>query len=158
MWCCCESSVLLCKRVVLIFMRVEVCLGEVIYGAVVLLVRLFRVKCVSCRSDRHRHICLRTHTVFPDLPKTENKMPPKSNSAEQINRGRGTRPNPAAYKIRQKKKQTFLKRHQTSLWTKVFFIWSYHTGSRYWSLGPSVCSSQSLAFFLFLSLPLIWIY
>ncbi len=115
MWCCCESSVLLCKRVVLIFMRVEVCLGEVIYGAVVLLVRLFRVKCVSCRSDRHRHICLRTHTVFPDLPKTENKMPPKSNSAEQINRGRGTRPNPAAYKIRQKKKQTFLKRHQTSL-------------------------------------------
>ncbi len=129
--------------------------------AVVLLVRLFRVKCVSCRSDRHRHICLRTHTVFPDLPKTENKMPPKSNSAEQINRGRGTRPNAAAYKIRQKKQmplQSFLKRLQTSLWTKVFFIWSYHTGSRYWSLGPSVCSSQSLAFFLFISLPLIWIY
>jgi len=43
--------------------------------------------------------------VFPDLPKTENEMPSKSNSAEQINRGRGTWLNPAAYKIRKKRRK-----------------------------------------------------
>lgn len=51
MWCCCESCVLLCKRVVLIFVRVEVCLGEVIYGAVVLLVRLLELNLFPGQTD-----------------------------------------------------------------------------------------------------------
>ncbi|RXN28697.1 laminin subunit gamma-3-like protein [Labeo rohita] len=59
------SSVLLCKRVVLIFVRVQGCLGEVIYGAVVLLVRLFKLilfppgvcDCRDFTAGRHCELC-----------------------------------------------------------------------------------------------------
>lgn len=77
--------VLLCKRVVLIFLRVQVCLGEVIYRAVILLVRLLELILFPPGQTDTYAYAVRTHTVFPDLPKTENKMPPKSNSAEQTN-------------------------------------------------------------------------
>lgn len=61
MWCCCESSVLLCKRVVLIFVRVEVCLGEVIYGAVVLLVRLLELNLFPAgQTDTDTYVCAYT--------------------------------------------------------------------------------------------------
>lgn len=71
--CCVVAvcSVLLCKRVVLIFSRVQVCLGEVIYRAVVLLVRLLELILFppgQTDTDTYAY-AVRTHTVFPDLPK-----------------------------------------------------------------------------------------
>lgn len=55
--------VLLCKRVVLIFLRVQVCLAEVIYRAVILLVRLLELILFPPGQTDTYAYAVRTHTL-----------------------------------------------------------------------------------------------